>query len=47
MLEYMGKLSREIKFIKENPVEKLEFRSTKLIMKNSQDDLACILETAE
>lgn len=39
----MGNFSAEIKIIKEKQIENLELRrSTKLIMKNSHDELFCI-----
>lgn len=46
MIKQIQNFSREIKIIKENQMENLEL-GTKMIMKISQDDVTCKLETAE
>lgn len=43
----MGNFITEIKIIKEKQMENLEIRNTKLIMKNSQDNLTYKLEIVE
>lgn len=47
MIKQMGSVGTAVKTIKKNQMENLETTSTKLIMKNSLDDLICKLEKAD